>query len=938
MKFPTIPILLSIAFHCRCEASPVQINEVAYKGSSNTCNGEDWIELVVSSSTQDLLNYTLHDDKGKDDNKAKYFNESMIINAGGYLVLCRNVDFDFGIGGDDVVTLLDNNGAIVSEVMLLGSSEDNQTFAFFDSEDVNEEEGKYKYTAMPTPGKANIYVTPKPLEVKLAEQNEEGDDFFLEKESDGAVIFDKVVDLHVKLSNESLATIVNHPTWEEFVPFVDVAVSNPSGNTTIISSSGTGKIRTKGQSTLMITACLGLQNVPFQIEFDKPFMGMEVMYLRNHMGDMSYMRDYASHFMLRRFGLPYLRSRPVRLYMNGEYVGFYTLMEAPAQGYVMQRSFGVFQPQDTALYKIKTQVAQCPVTDPVAIASKSEEPPNPYYFDRGNHREGVPPNEGESVEERIYTCLGYFREEIMKEGADLVQGILHFNNSCGTALVSLGRVDRDYGPMSTVDAMINFADSVMFNKTLSDIKPFIDADQWIKNFAAYAVTLNQDSVINNVNNWYLGTVDNGASWRIVQYDHNSIATRGGMELCGPGCSNRMIYHPILRPSCKSVEDHIILGRVLNDEKSWETYLKYVEEFVGVVESSIADLRAYGHDIKMYLVDDALAADQTVESYEESELGLDYSDYNTASNPLLKILSARLVEIKAQLDSIRNGTMPREGKYGENEKCPDWRDDDGSDYIAGSTYDEDSCTIPIPECELAAPCYENSPQTCSKGELVPEECKKASPFCDSCYPASSCGGSKDESGKFVESENCGPEFYECSLGSACFDHKSGICAYDGSILIEECKEAELYCKQCYPLSRCGTGTLEEGDEEDEGSLKDESGKFVESDSCGPEFAGCSLGALCFDHILGLCAEDGSISVEECKEAELFCKPCFPYSRCGTLDLGSTEEDREEATDGDSTPDEEPFEDENEDVPSSAYKASIIIAFICISFSLLSCVQY
>ncbi len=337
------------------------------------------------------------------------------------------------------------------------------------------------------------------------------------------------------------------------MPFEDVSVSNPLGNTSIISSAGTGKIRTKGQSTLMITACLGLRNVPFQIEFDKPFMGMEVVYLRNHMGDMSYMRDYSSHFMLRRFGLPYLRCRPARLYMNGEYVGFYTLMEAPAQGYVMQRSFGVFQPVDTALYKIKTQVAQCPVTDPIAIASKSDEPPNPYYFERGNHREDVPPSEDGSDEDRLSTCLEYYYGEIAKEGADLVQGILHYNNSCGNALVGLGRVDRDYGPMSTEEAMVNFVDSVFFNKTLSDIKPFINADQWIKNFAAYAVTLNLDSVINIVNNWYLGTVDNGASWSIVQYDHNSIATRGGMELCGSECSNRMIYHPILRPSCKSVE-------------------------------------------------------------------------------------------------------------------------------------------------------------------------------------------------------------------------------------------------------------------------------------------------------------------------------------------------------------------------------------------------
>lgn len=599
-----------------------------------------------------------------------------------------------------------------------------------------------------------------------------------------------------------------------------MTISNPTNNeqqdtntSTILMTSGTGKIRTKGQSTLMITACLGLQNVPFKIEFEKPFMGMEVVYLRNHMSDSSYMRDYASHFMLRRFGLPYLRSRPVRLFMNGEYVGFYTMMEAPDQGYVMQRSFGVFEPEDTALYKIKTQIAECPVTNPaaVAVAEESDEPPNPYYFDRGDHRADVPPNEGEPILDRLNTCLGYFIGEIVKEGADLTKGILHHNNSCGMALVTLGRVDRDYGPKSSEKVMINFVDSVIYNTSLSDIKPYIDADQWLKNFAAYAVTLNQDSVIDNVNNWYLGTVDNGASWSIVQYDHNSIASSGGAEICGQACSNRLIYHPILRPSCTSVEDHVILGRVLNDEKSWETYLKYVEEFVGVVESSIPDLRSYGNDIKKYIVEDAYNSGQTVESYEQSELGLDYSDYNTESKPLLKTLSARLDEVKAQLDAIRRGALPRDGVYGKDESCPDWRDVDGSDYIAGSTYDEDSCAIPISVCALAAPCYENSPQTCVDGSLTIDECKQASPFCDSCYPASECGtGSKDSSGLFVESDTCGALLADCKLGSTCFDHKSGICAYDGSILIEECKEAELYCKACFPHSRCGT--LEDDDNE------------------------------------------------------------------------------------------------------------------------------
>ena len=53
-----------------------------------------------------------------------------------------------------------------------------------------------------------------------------------------------------------------------------------------------------------------------------------------------------------------------------------------------------------------------------------------------------------------------------------------------------------------------------------------------------------------------------------------------------------------------------------------------------------------------------------------------------------------------------------------------------------------------------------------------------------------------------------------LDPPCFDHKSGICAFDGSILVEECREAELFCKACFPHSRCGTLKNAGEDVEDE----------------------------------------------------------------------------------------------------------------------------
>jgi len=106
--------------------------------------------------------------------------------------------------------------------------------------------------------------------------------------------------------------------------------------------------------------------------------------------------------------------------------------------------------------------------------------------------------------------------------------------------------------------------------------------------------------------------------------------------------------------------------------------------------------------------------------------------------------------------------------------------------------------------------------------------------------------------------------------------------------------------------------------------------VESDSCGPEFAQCNLGSPCFDRKSGICAFDGSILIEECKEAELFCKACFPHSRCGTLE--EEEEDEEEATDSMNEP--SPKDEPSEAPTSSAYKASNIIVLMSISFSLLS----
>jgi len=283
----TIRYCLTIALLCSLDLisadAKIVITEIAYNGSGeSTCDKKDWIEFFnYDTEVVDLDNYILHDDKGQDDEDATILSE-IVLGPGEGMVLCQDKDFKFRIGKDDTIYLLDPSGNLVDLVTLPGTGADDESYAYFD--------GEYKYTTSLTPGTVNIYVKPLSMEEKYQAQNGAGNDFFL---VNYAEIFSKVVDIHVSLDDDSLAMINDHPAWEENVSFDSLFVTNITDTTTttrdntnidvdpLFVSNG-GKIRTKGQWSKTITTCVGFKNVPFQIEFDMPFMGIETMYLRNH--------------------------------------------------------------------------------------------------------------------------------------------------------------------------------------------------------------------------------------------------------------------------------------------------------------------------------------------------------------------------------------------------------------------------------------------------------------------------------------------------------------------------------------------------------------------------------------------------------------------------------------------------------------------------------
>jgi Lamin Tail Domain len=98
-------------------AGIIFINEVANTAVPGVCGGQDWVELINTGSTQvNLTGFLLHDDNGPTGPNAYTFPAGSFMNSGEIRLLCGSVvgNFQFGIGGDDTITLLDGSQALIS--------------------------------------------------------------------------------------------------------------------------------------------------------------------------------------------------------------------------------------------------------------------------------------------------------------------------------------------------------------------------------------------------------------------------------------------------------------------------------------------------------------------------------------------------------------------------------------------------------------------------------------------------------------------------------------------------------------------------------------------------------------------------------------------------------------------------------------------------------
>lgn len=400
------------------------------------------------------------------------------------------------------------------------------------------------------------------------------------------------------------------------------------------------------------------------------------------MGDNSYMRDWANHRILARFGLPHLRARSVRFHINGEKKGLYTLLEAPDQEYVFARSFPDYDPTNFALFKIKSLSIGCGFYSEEDLARArarvSETDTPPYSFERGEHRDKV-----EVLGEFEFArCIAGFYNDFFVQREDAILAYVRCNEDCGVMNVEEGLIDRDLGVKAWESTMVTFINSNLANNicnagcTNSDLPSQVDVENFLKNFAVYAVMMNGDSPLGNGNNYYLAATGDGTGWKIVAYDHNNA----GDSTCNPGnCNPKLVYWSIMRPTCLALEYNQLAGPLLTNATLHGQYLGFVQSFVDNVLGNASFVDEMSRHAQALQADVAQDFWSSGGIYYHEELSPDAADWDTPQLPLLPLLKAREEQVRSQLEAIDAGTFPRGPHLDVGvepfETCVDWRSEE-----------------------------------------------------------------------------------------------------------------------------------------------------------------------------------------------------------------------------------------------------------------------
>jgi spore coat protein CotH len=278
----------------------LKISEIVAKSEIATyINGNDWIELHNTGSVAlNLAQFSLADAKGE-----QWPLPSVPLQAGQYFVVAA-ADKDepptdgtayvpFKLAKEDTVALYTNGQKVDSVTWLDGDAKEGRSYGLL--------EGKTQ-TLYPTPGYANAPYT--------------------------LFARDKVFTVRVTMKPADWSALQANAQAEQWYP-ADFELNGAK-----IANVG---FRTKGQSSLSMMAQIpasspSKKRYGFKIDFnqyqEQKFMGMKMLVLGNGFADPTMLRDVVSYQLFKDVGMPSPEASFVDLWVAGEHMGVYSLIEA----------------------------------------------------------------------------------------------------------------------------------------------------------------------------------------------------------------------------------------------------------------------------------------------------------------------------------------------------------------------------------------------------------------------------------------------------------------------------------------------------------------------------------------------------------------------------------------------------------------------------------
>jgi len=280
-------------------------------------------------------------------------------------------------------------------------------------------------------------------------------------------------------------------------------------------------------------------------------------------------------------------------------------------------------------------------------------------------------------------------------------------------------VDRDLGNKEWDASMKDFINSHLGANgkceddqclTKRDIQDKIDVDNWLKNFAVYAVVVEYDSPMGNGNNYFLATAGDSTldspKWKMVPYDHN-LDPEVAARLCDSICMRNSEDWSVVRPTCKGLSENPLVGPLLLDPELHAKYLLFVREFVETVytnESLLSEMRNHYQTIS------AIAKDSP-----------DYDTYGPIDgSDFFEWMESRGRKVLEQLDLWDNGEFPEFASIDSTTTCVKYNYDISLD-------NPDKCTSPdgMGGYDCCASMEWGEPLTCVAGyygEKVDDFCR------------------------------------------------------------------------------------------------------------------------------------------------------------------------------------------------------------------------